>query len=200
MAGTSEKPPAGSTWSARTEEEALLKRFRQGDESVFDDIVSANSNEVAALALRLMGWSEDIEDIVQDVFFAAYKGLKRFRAESNIKTWLFRITINQCRKRQRRRFLWKRFVSSFQSNHRLTYGQNGSKNNMNYQLAEKTRLAVRKLPGKYREPMVLKYLQDIPIKEIAGILNLSTNAVEVRLNRARQKIRQMLAEDIKRQV
>jgi RNA polymerase sigma-70 factor (ECF subfamily) len=167
---------------------------------VFDDIVSANSNEVAALALRLMGWSEDIEDIVQDVFFSAYKGLKKFRAESSIKTWLFRITINQCRKQQRRKLLRKRFVSSFQSSHKLTYGKIGSKNNMHLELAEKTRSAVGKLPCKYREPMVLKYLQDISIKEIASILNLSTNAVEVRLNRARQKIRQMLAEDIQRQV
>jgi RNA polymerase sigma-70 factor (ECF subfamily) len=200
MAGTSKKSPAGSTYSARTEEETLLKRFRQGDESAFDDIVSANSNEVAALALRLMGWSEDTEDIVQDVFFAAYKGLKKFRAKSSIKTWLFSITINLCRKRQRRKMLWKRLVSSFQSNHKLTYNQIRSKNNMHLELAEKTRLAVNKLSGKYREPMVLKYLQDISIKEIAGILNLSTNAVEVRLNRARQKIRQMLAEDIKRQV
>jgi RNA polymerase sigma-70 factor (ECF subfamily) len=71
---------------------------------------------------------------------------------------------------------------------------------MQDQLAEKIRLAVNKLPGRYREPMILKYLQDIPTEEIAGILGLNKNAVEVRLSRARQKIRQMLPEDIKRQV
>jgi hypothetical protein len=59
-----------------TEEQALVERFRRGDDSAFDRIVEWHSAEVAALANRLLGWPGDVDDMVQDVFVAAFVNLK----------------------------------------------------------------------------------------------------------------------------
>jgi RNA polymerase sigma-70 factor (ECF subfamily) len=90
-----------------TEEQALVERFRLGDDSAFDRIVEWHSAEVAALTNRLLGWPGDVDDVVQDVFVAAFVNLKKFRGECRLRTWLFTITVNKCRSHRlrRRRYL-----------------------------------------------------------------------------------------------
>ena len=78
-------------------DELLVEQFSQGKESAFESIVELHSADVAALANRLLGWPGDVEDITQDVFLAAFLGLKKFRRDCSLKTWLFTITINKCR-------------------------------------------------------------------------------------------------------
>ena len=70
-----------------TEELALVERFRRGDDSAFEEIVEQHAAEVAALANRLLGWPGDVDDVVQEVFVAAFLGLKKFRGESSLRTW-----------------------------------------------------------------------------------------------------------------
>jgi len=83
---------------ARTSDDRLLvEQFKQGDQSAFDKIVNEFSAEIAVLANRLLGWPGEVEDVVQDVFLAAFTGLKKFRGDCSLKSWLFTITINKCR-------------------------------------------------------------------------------------------------------
>ncbi|HVJ83923.1 MAG TPA: RNA polymerase sigma factor, partial [Planctomycetia bacterium] len=72
----------------------------------FDGLVAEHEGRVRRLAQRLLGWSGDVEDVVQDVFLAAYRKLPRFRNEGGAGAWLARLTINACRSRHRRRFLF----------------------------------------------------------------------------------------------
>jgi len=65
--------------------------------AAFDRIVERYSAEVVVLANRLLGWPGDVEDVVQDIFLAVFVGLKKFRCECTLKSWLFTITINKCR-------------------------------------------------------------------------------------------------------
>ena len=79
------------------EEQALVDRFRRGEDSAFDGIVERYAGDVAALANRLLGWPGDAEDVVQEVFLAAFMARRRFRGDCRLRTWLFTIAINKCR-------------------------------------------------------------------------------------------------------
>jgi len=174
------------------EEQALVARFRRGDDSAFGGIVERHSAEVAALANRLLGWPGDVDDVVQDVFVAAFVGLKRFRGQCRLRTWLFTITINKCRSYRLRR-------------HHLRLGQTaeaetvagsdpgGDKVAMDQETFAEVHRAVRGLPQKYREVVVLRYLQELEMSEISETLRITTNAAQVRLNRAKRQLKQPLS-------
>jgi len=167
------------------DDELLVERFSRGDESAFERIVERYSAEVAALANRLLGWPGDVEDVTQDIFLAAFLGLKKFRRDCKLKTWLFTITINKCRSFRHRRLLRLR---------RLPQSPRNRDSPMNAEDFDHVRRAVAALPAKYREPVVLMYLQELPTEEIARVLGVSKNALHVRLSRARDRLKNDLAE------
>jgi RNA polymerase sigma-70 factor (ECF subfamily) len=193
MADIGEKPRAGAANYGHTDER-LVERFNQGDESVFDRIVEQHSAEMTALANRLLGWPGEVEDVVQDIFLAAYMGLKRFRCHSSLRTWLFTITINRCRKYRHRRMLRRKVFSNVAARTCGPQVEAPDKTPMDAEAFERVRTAVRALPAKYREPVVLRYLQELDAKQISEILGISRNAVQVRLNRARERLKEDLAE------
>ena len=80
----------------------LVSRFVGGDASAFDEIVAAHKNALGRLVHRILGWPEDTEDIVQDVFLLAFKNLRKFDGRSSLRTWLAAIAVNRCRRHLRR--------------------------------------------------------------------------------------------------
>jgi RNA polymerase sigma-70 factor (ECF subfamily) len=193
MAETGEKPKARAA-NDGCKDEQLVERFVLGDESVFDRIVEQHSAVVAALANRLLGWPGDVEDVTQDIFLAAYLGLKRFRCHCSLKTWLFTITINRCRRHRHSRMLRLRAFSKVATQAPRPQTGPADKTLADNEVFEQVRTAVRALPAKYREPVVLRYLQELKAEQIAEILGISRNVVQVRLTRARERLRRDLAE------
>jgi len=159
--------------------------------AAFDRIVEKYSADVAVLANRLLGWPGDVEDVVQDIFLAAFVGLKKFRGQCHLKTWLFTITINKCRSYRYKQMLWRR-----QTKLRLRLPQDrpADRELMDSETFNRIRRAMMALPAKYREPVVLRYLQELSTTEISRILDISENALQVRLSRARERLRRDLAE------
>jgi len=176
------------------DDELLVEKFSRGDESAFDRIVEEHSADIAVLANRLLGWPGDVEDLVQEVFLAAFLGLKKFRCECSLKTWLFTITINKCRSYRYKRMLYLRFFSQPADKASIVGARADSKTLMDAETFDRVRCAVAALPAKYREPVVLRYLQELGTNETAQILGISKNALQVRLSRARERLRQDLAE------
>ena len=181
------------------DDELLVEQFSRGDDSAFERIVEQHSAEVAALANRLLGWPGEVEDVTQEIFLAAFLGLKKFRCECSLKSWLFTITINKCRSYRHR---WK--LRHLQA---IPIPINGigmrlppaaaveaSDSPMNAEDFQRVHLAVAALPVKYREPVVLRYLQELGTDEISRILGISKNTLHVRLSRARKRLREDLAE------
>ena len=171
------------------DDELLVEQFSRGDESVFDGIVERYSADVGALANRLLGWPGEVEDVSQEVFLAAYLGLKRFRCECSLKTWLFTITINKCRSHRRKQLLHLRTFSRAVDKRLSPSAPTACKNPMDTETLDRVRSAVAALPARYREPVVLRYLQELPTDEICQILGISQNALHVRLSRARKHLR-----------
>ena len=87
------------------EEQESGDELRRVDASAFERIIELYSADVTQLVNRLLGWPGDVDDVVQDVFLAAYLNLKGFRGQCLVRTWLFTITMNKCRSHRRRQRL-----------------------------------------------------------------------------------------------
>ena len=102
--------PSGDTSAATGPgDERLREGPGRDDVSAFGGLIAEHERCVAGLAYRLLGWRADVEDVVQDVFVAALENLPRFRGECRLATWLYRITVNQCRRQRRKRLLRHKF-------------------------------------------------------------------------------------------
>jgi RNA polymerase sigma-70 factor (ECF subfamily) len=192
MAERGEKSLAGPAHND-TNHELLVKKFIQGDDSAFERIVQEHWADVAALANRLLGWPGDVEDILQNIFLSAFVGIKKFRGQCSLKTWLFTITINECRNYRYRQMLRLRLFA--RGRQRVSHSSAPADGTAaKRETFEQVRRAVKALPAKYREPVVLKYLQQLASDEIARILGISEGTLQVRLSRARKKLKETLAE------
>jgi RNA polymerase sigma factor (sigma-70 family) len=176
----------------KIDDELLVEQFCRGDESAFERIVEQYSDDVAAFANRLLGWPGDVEDVVQDIFLAAFLGLKKFRCDCSLKSWLFTITMNKCRTNHNRR--WLRLRRFSQEIDKVSFSSACEEKYMDADEFRHVRRAVEALPARYREPVVLRYLQEIDTDETSRILGISKNTLNVRLSRARKRLREDLAE------
>ena len=168
-----------------------MERFRRGDDSAFDRIVERHAVEIAAFANRLLGWPQDVEDVVQDVFVSAFTGLKTFRGQCRLRTWLFTITVNKCRRHRYRRGFHLREVTMGDEVEPPS-AENADTRAMSTETFAQVQQAVRALPPKYREVVVLRYLEGLATNEICALLGITANTMQVRLNRARRQLKDSL--------
>lgn len=160
----------------------------------FDAIVARHQPQVARLAHRLLGWRDRdaVEDVVQEVFLTALRRRSAFRGDSSLSTWLIGITLNQCRAHRRRSMLrlkWLREAfnvrpSAKPETNAATDGEETS---------QRVRDAVGRLPPRDREVIVLFYLEGLSVGQIAQLVGAKNNAIEVRLHRARGRLKTQLA-------
>ena len=144
---------------------------------LFEQLVAMHEPRVRRLAHRLLGWrsgsgsgGDDVDDVVQDVFLAALKNLSHFRGEATIATWLTRVTINRCRTHRRRQFLRLRWLRRPSSE---TNAPPAHEKAAGDETSTKVRQAVQQLSPRDREVIVLCYLEELPVMEIAALLNIS---------------------------
>ncbi len=178
--------------SANGEDAILAGRFSHGQPAVFDRLVEIHQAKVARLACRLLGWPADVDDVVQEVFLAVWKGLPRFRGQADLATWLIRITVNKCRSHRRKEmvrlaWLWRK------GQEEAANSEPADRAALDRETHAEVRRGVRRLPVRYREVVVLRYLEEMPVEEIGRVLGLKRNTVEVRLHRARERLRKELA-------
>ena len=153
----------------------------------FEHLVAQHEARIRRLAHRLLGWrDEEVNDIVQDVFLAALNHLDRFRGEASVATWLTRVTINACRTRQRRRWLTLKWLRTARPPHFSEAGSDqGAVDN---ETSHRVRSAIQELSAADREVIVLFHLEELPAAQIAELLCVKVNTIQVRLHRARQRL------------
>jgi RNA polymerase sigma-70 factor (ECF subfamily) len=161
----------------------------------FERLVVAEYEYVARLVGRLLAWRSDVDDLVQDVFVAALAAWPRFRGDCAARTWLTRIAVNKCRSHLRRRWLRDRLFAAWQA--RCEPGHSdGDQSANNSETSDQVRRAVERLRQRDREAIVLHYLEQMSVTDIAAVLKITRNAVEVRLTRARQRLKEILKCDM----
>jgi RNA polymerase sigma-70 factor (ECF subfamily) len=169
------------------------QRFAGAEVGAFEQVVALYQVRVARLASRLLGWRADVDDVVQDVFLTALSKAHTFRSESSLWTWLTAITVNRCRSQQRRAALFAKFVN-WSRNRSPQAAPAADRSSLGDEAAQQVQQAVWALPITDREVIVLSYLEGRTPAEMSGLLGLSINAVEVRLHRARKKLKVSLAQ------
>jgi RNA polymerase sigma-70 factor (ECF subfamily) len=174
---------------AANDETRLWSACADGDAEAFARLVATHQDRVARLAYRLIGWSGEVEDVVQDVFLAVWTHRGRFRGDCRISTWLAVLTVNQCRKRHRSR--WLRLLRR----RAKPAGSIAGEDVPDGSVAERVQEVIRELPVAYREVIVLRYLEELPVERVGEILGLRSNTVNVRLMRARRRLEAKLAEN-----
>jgi RNA polymerase sigma-70 factor (ECF subfamily) len=182
-------------------EAALIQRCASGDETAFAELVAEHQRMVVQLAMNLLGDRDEALDLSQDVFIRVFRTIGQFRGQSALRTWIYRIAVNQARNRHR---FWRRRRRSDQVSldaHVETHGdfQCGAEVGPDRILAQKelaTKLqdALDALPFDQRTAIVLREVDGLSYEEIAFSLGVAVGTVKSRLTRARQTLRAGLKE------
>lgn len=171
-----------------------LVKLRARDEPEFDRMVAAESPSIARLVHRLVGWN-DSDDVLQEVFIAAWSALPRFRADSEISTWLYSIAIIQCRRHRRNLAMRIRNRKKLLARKKAIGAQRKAASGAASRLeesAEQIYVALNGMSQRDREVIVLCGLEGNTVDEAARLLGIRKNTTEVRLHRARAKLKELL--------
>jgi RNA polymerase sigma factor (sigma-70 family) len=162
----------------------------------FDRAVAEHHERIRLLVFRLLDWRDGIEDVVQEVFLAAWSGWPRFRGRSSVELWLKRIAVNKCRSRLRREAVRARWFGWVRGVFKNQLQAPADQLLDRQEQADRVRSAIRALEPVYREATVLHYLENLSIDEIAEVLGVRRNTVEVRLHRARRQLEKILSNEM----
>jgi RNA polymerase sigma factor (sigma-70 family) len=168
--------------SARDREAAFILAARRGDEEACREIYRTYREPVWRVIVALVGDVPQAQDILQNVFFKAFRGLPAFRFRSSLFTWLYRIARNECRNHLRRHGPATVPLDAIAGS-RYEACESGFPRELSGR-QEALRSAVGELPLKMREVIVLKYQQDLTYEEMSRILGCPAGTVASRLNRA----------------
>ena len=169
----------------------------------FDKLYREHVDLVYRYAHRLCGEPESAKDLVQETFLNAYRGLKDFRGDSRISTWLYTIASRACLRMRRKRkgapereLSLEEFVPTSDGEFRLQIAVDGLTPEQaleNKELREALEQAINKLPKKYRMALVLRDMEGLSAGETGAIMGLTERAVKSRLHRARLFVRRELS-------
>lgn len=190
------------------DEADLLARLRAGDESAFEQVVRAYGGRLLAVTRRIVGSEEDARDVVQDAFLNAFRSLNRFEGHSKLSTWLHRIAVNaalmklRTRKRKPEQSIDSLLPGFLDDGHHEERFQSWDEPVDKVMERAETRALVRThidaLPEGYRTVLVLRDIEGLDTEETAEVLGLTVNATKIRLHRARQALRTLLAPHFRR--
>jgi RNA polymerase sigma-70 factor (ECF subfamily) len=165
----------------------LLERAKAGDLDAFDQLMRANEKQLLGTALRLLGNLEDAQDAAQEAFLRLYKSLNRLPDIQEIKPWLYRVTVNVCNDmhRARRRRGWEPMTGpepvSCQPDPELAW--------LHQERGRVLEMALQTLPEKERAAVVLRDMQGLTTREVAGILGSAEVTVRSQICEARVKLK-----------
>jgi RNA polymerase sigma-70 factor (ECF subfamily) len=178
-------------------DQALVTRAQHDDERAFGELVHRYESKVYSLALKMLRNPEDAEDVLQDTFLRAYRGIKSFQGHSTFSTWIYRITANSALMRLRKRQLPTVSIDDADEREAPINIADWAPGPVEQMLSQETQTAmaeaIESLPVEFRQVFVLRDLEELSNAEVAEILDLSVAAVKSRLHRARLKIRNRLA-------
>ena len=186
-------------------EDQFIERLKRGDAAAFEKLVNERSGEIYGLLYRLTENSEEARDLTQETFLRAFQSIVQFRGDSDLRTWIYRIAINQARNRWRWWRRRRREATVSIDEPEIGGGQLGliatlksptAKDPEQHTLQNERERALQKavsgLRPVYREAVVLRDIEGFAYEEIATTLNISVGTVKSRLARGRQELRRKL--------
>ena len=185
---------------------ALVRRFNAGDEDAFVEIVTRYRKKMFSIALRHLRNHADAEEVAQDTFVRAYRGLARFRGDSSLASWLHRIAFNLSRNRhsyffRRHRHETCSFDCALSDGSNATFADlvasdvpDPAREAANREFFAQVTVCMGELSAHQREVLTLRNLLHYSYEEISATLGLSRGTVKSRITRARKNLRELLAQ------
>jgi RNA polymerase sigma-70 factor (ECF subfamily) len=182
----------------------FIERLRAGEAEAFDRLVAERSADIYALLYRLTEDPEEARDLTQETFLQAFRSIAHFRGDADLRTWLYRIAVNQARNRWR---WWRRrrrgatvSLDATDEAHELSlatrlvdeHAPNPEARTLAHEREEILLAAVRTLARPYREAVVLRDVEGLSYEEVAAALDISVGTVKSRLSRGRTELRRKL--------
>ena len=171
----------------------LAKLSRSGDRRAFSELVNLYKDKMFHLGYRMLGQSHEAEDIVQETFLRVYSNLDRYDETQKFSTWIYRIATNLCIDRLRKRkpsYSLDAEVSDSEGADWYALMPSDQVTPESEYLLSETQLHIRQtidtLPEKYKTVIILRYLQDMSLKEISEVLEMPMTTVKTRVHRGRE--------------
>ena len=205
LAGSGERPEPNLV----TEETVLVESLQRGEDAAYEELIGEFQKPVYNLVYRLVEDASDVSDIVQDVFIKVFRYVGNFRGQSSLKTWIYRIAVNEAH------------------NHRRWFGRHGKRevglenedagggrkysdvlpdqSHSPYDLAlrgetmDLIEQSLAQIKPVFREAVVLRDIEDLTYEEIAEILEISLGTVKSRILRGRETLRRELTGRLQRE-
>ncbi|MEQ1826477.1 MAG: RNA polymerase sigma factor [Pirellula sp.] len=169
----------------------LISRLRERDEAALQLLMDEHGDWIYRLVVRLLAFESESDDVVQRVWLSVWRNAASFRNESSIRTWLFQITVRHTRNHQRSiSRWWRRIEGLWEQRASTSNSQTSPTPGFPDPRWETIQNAMAQLKHQDRELLVLVYVQGHSVMELAEMLQEKKNMLEVRLHRAKQRLKQ----------
>lgn len=189
---TTTEPDASAAAAAleTLDEPSLVEACARGRHDAFDVLVNRHRRSVYQLCYRFVGNPEDAADLAQEVFLRAYRSIGRFKGESSLATWLYRIGVNVCLNRLSRKT--PRTEPLDERDPVQASAPDAAEKLLSDERAARVRAAIARLPDKQRATLILRVYQERSHQEIAEILGSSEGAVKANFFHALNNLKKLL--------
>jgi RNA polymerase sigma-70 factor, ECF subfamily len=191
---------------AGQEDLSLVESLREGSERGYEELLTRFQQPVYVLALRLLDDQSEAFDVVQEVFLKVFRNIGSFRGQSTLKTWIYRITVNEAHNARRWFFRHRRREVDLDGNPGETRNwkeiiPDSSRSPFDAASAREQHVmieaALERINPIFREAVVLRDIADLSYEEIAEVLGASLGTVKSRIRRGREALREELAGSLK---
>lgn len=182
-------------------ETQFIERLKRGEAAAFEILVAERSSEIYGLLYRLTENAEEARDLTQETFLRAFQNIGHFRGDADLRTWIYRIAINQARNRWR---WWRRrrrdatvsldapggpFGQPLTATLRAGNSDDPERRTLAHEREGVLKAALNTLGRAYRETVILRDIEGFSYEEIATTLGISVGTVKSRLSRGREELR-----------
>lgn len=178
------------------DERELIARLQKRDEAAFEELIRQYEKKVYTLCFRMCGNSEDAEEAAQDAFLALWRGIDRFRQESSLSTWIYRLATNTCIDTLRRRKKQSGSVSLDDEELFVDAVDTSPQPQETVEHRETQKLlqeGLSALPEEYRKVLILREIEGLSYTEIAESASIELGTVKSRISRGRSLLRNFLS-------
>ena len=179
-------------------DEELVEKIKKGDIDVYEEIIKKYENKVCGIIYHMIKNQNDVEDLAQEVFIKVYKNLSKFKGDSSLYTWIYKITVNLCldevKKRKNIIYLDEKLEVEDGELERELPSSDKTQVELyeEKELKEKLHKCIGKLPEKQRVMIVLRDIKGFSYEEISEITSVKLGTVKSQINRARLKLKELL--------
>ena len=181
----------------KEEEHRLVEQIQRGDSKAFATLVKQYKDLVYTLAIRMLKNREEAEEVAQDTFIKLYKSVNKFKGDSKLSTWIYRVAYNTCLDRLKKH---KRTLDTVEINDFTEYNVDAIENGLDALETKERKDAIvnciNQLAPKDNVVLTLYYFEELSIDEIAKVIGETTNNVKVKLYRSRKRLSKLLKDQV----